>query len=272
MADEVMNFDTELTDEIRAEIPALLGEGFEDTKLYDNMKTVGDVFKAHAHTKSAFDKKQENVIQRPGEDAEDEEKAEFRKILAKELGAPDSVDAYDITKPEGIPDELKYSEDVEKGIKELALKHNISPAALKEFSEYLYKSQSEELASAIAGKDDAADAQFEKDSLDLQNDFMGEDLPKSLRGAFLAMKEYCDKERVEQLNKSGLFDKPEDLKLWRENGLDTGQLRVWINIAKDMMTPEWIRGKTLAKDDTSQYAKNKRMYPESSELWGDPSK
>lgn len=270
--DEVMTFETELTDDLRAEIPDLLGEGYEDTKLYDNMKTVGDVFKAHAHTKSAFDKKQENVIQRPGEEATDEEKAEFRKTLGKELGAPDSTDAYDITRPEGIPEELSYSEDVEKGIKEIALKHNVSAEALKEFSEYLYKSQSEELANTIAAREDAADKLFEKENLDLQNDWMGEDMTKNLRGVFMAMKEFCTKERIDQLDKSGLFDKPTDLKMWRDNGLDIQQLRVWNNIAKVMMTPEFIRGKGPAEGDESQYAKNQRMYPESPEIWGPKDK
>ena len=66
-----------------------LSEPYKDK--YTEFKSMDDVFKGYEGLVSKLGK---NPIVKPGDDATDEQKAEFRKSLAAELGATDNMDDY----------------------------------------------------------------------------------------------------------------------------------------------------------------------------------
>lgn len=100
-------------------------------KLPDELKTnpslaaigsISDLAKSYAYTKSLVGKR----LEAPGEDATPEAVAEWRKVV----GAPASADEYGNLRPETIP-EAMWDKEGEKAFRGLALKHNLTPSAVK---------------------------------------------------------------------------------------------------------------------------------------------
>ena len=89
-----------ITDSGRAAMVTAAGEGHAETKLFDDITDFGGLCKRFADTKTAYDKKQENVIQRPADDASDEVKAAYKKEVSKAHGAPDEASGYEFFKAE----------------------------------------------------------------------------------------------------------------------------------------------------------------------------
>lgn len=68
----------------------------------------------------------------PGPDAKPEEVAAFRKAL----GVPDKPDGYGIKKPDQLPEGVVWDDAKVSKFTELAHKHGIPAAAVKEIIEY----------------------------------------------------------------------------------------------------------------------------------------
>jgi len=89
-------------------------------------KSLPDVIKALHHSHKLLGKKSQAVTV-PGENATPEEVSEFRKAL----GIPESLEEYQI-KPDQLPEGMDWNDEIAKPYAELAMKHNIPPAAMKE--------------------------------------------------------------------------------------------------------------------------------------------
>ena len=97
-----------------------------DLKDHPSLAPIGsleDLAKSYVHTKQMVGKR----LEAPGEDATPEQLAEWRKVV----GAPETADAYGDLRPESVPEELWDSESA-KAFSEIAHKHNLPPAAVKE--------------------------------------------------------------------------------------------------------------------------------------------
>lgn len=99
--------------------------GFKDDPTLSTIKTVPTLAKAYKDTKAAYGQK----VAPPTETSTPEQIAAWRKIT----GAPETADAYGSLMPEGFQKEL-WDGEMEKSFTELAHKHHLPPAAVKEIA------------------------------------------------------------------------------------------------------------------------------------------
>lgn len=111
----------------------------------EKYKSLPELATAHFNLQTLLGKKA-NAILPINETSKPEEIAAFRKAL----GIPDKADGYNL-KPEKLPDGVGWNDDNGKALAELALKHNVPPAAMKELVGFLLDGRSKEhQAAALA--------------------------------------------------------------------------------------------------------------------------
>jgi len=93
-------------------------------KTIDSLETLA---KNYVHTKSMVGRK----LEAPGEDASPQQIAEWRKVI----GAPESADQYGSLRPEAVPEDL-WDAGAESEFRELAHRHNLPPAAVRDIVSY----------------------------------------------------------------------------------------------------------------------------------------
>lgn len=91
-----------------------------------NFKNVNELAKAYYSTKQLVGRK--GVIL-PTPESSQEEVAAFRK----ELGVPDKIEGYaEVTKPTELPEGIQWNDEIAKSYYEVAHRHNVSAAAMKD--------------------------------------------------------------------------------------------------------------------------------------------
>jgi hypothetical protein len=99
--------------------------GFKDDPTLSTIRDLPGLARAYKETKSMVGRK----LTPPDERSTPEQVAEWRRVV----GAPDNPEDYGTLKPDKFPDEM-WSPDIEKAAIELAHKHHLPPAVLKEFA------------------------------------------------------------------------------------------------------------------------------------------
>lgn len=104
-------------------LPAELGEARE---AFTRFKSVGDLAKSYHGLQQLMGKKAQAVVV-PTEKSSSEEVAAYRKAL----GVPERIEEYSL-KPEGLPEGVEWSEELARPFAEIAHRHHIPPAAMRE--------------------------------------------------------------------------------------------------------------------------------------------
>lgn len=219
---------------------SLAGEDHADSKVFDDIKDVAGLIKSHADTKSKLGKKLENVIQRPAENATDEQKAEFRKLLLKELGSKESAEELNITVPD-LPEGMIRNDDlknkwtgrfIEMGMPESMIQQCISHFVVDNIQTHNERIKAENEA-------------FETSVKDFRNNHRGVKEIEFVRVAHDALMRFAsadtkmpDGTQVKGLKtlikEADLFTNPTDYKKWRDLGINPDQLELWGNIGNRM--------------------------------------
>lgn len=219
------------TDGFRSQLPTMVGEEHKDTKAFDDVPNLGTLAKNYAHLKSAYGKKMDNVIQKPGQDAKPEEVQAYRQGLLKELGVPDKPEDYEF--PE-LQEGETYDENSRKAwaakFKEIGVPKDMAKGLISAFHEQ------QRLQYAAIQK------AFDDDCTALTKDWPGETGTKNLRIAALALREFAADDLKKAMTEAKLFDKPDDLKAWAKVGVTPSQLRVWKNIGERALGARALAG------------------------------
>ena len=192
---DFLNEEGGFTDGFREALPGMLGDEHIDSKVFDDIPDVATLAKNYADTKSMVGRKLEGVIQKPTESATDEDKANYRDTLRIELGAPESIEGYAFDRPE-LPEGMEYDEGMEGEFKDLFFQRKTSPDDAKFFVDAFNQMQINRYKQAV----EAQNKEFEADVASFKADNLGELLPKNLRIALKAVKEFSSDELKKTLD------------------------------------------------------------------------
>lgn len=223
------SFDHEKLD---AQIVTIAGEEFKDTKALTNTPNVDTLIKRYLDADKKINQKLEGVIQKPSEKATDQEKAEYRQSLLKELGAPDSEETYEFPRVEG----MEYDEDAEKVFRAF-FKDQSMPLDLGNGLVALFNKVQMGRQEAFQKAQDAA---FDEAAKSLRNDWKGDSLVTNLKTAYAAIVEFGTEDLTKLLKDAKIYDSAGDLAKWREVAFAPEQLRVWHNIGVKMKSDEHL--------------------------------
>jgi len=220
--------DGNFTDQFYTDLP----EGLQGNEFLKRAGGVGNLIKVATDTKSAFDAKMDNVIQRPGETATDQEKTDFQTAMSKEFGfhAPENTEGYDLQYPEG----MKGDEEKTKAFKEFCLSKDIPSQTARDIFDF----RTAELAAEAKADEDA----FTEASKKLQTDWSGDKMVVNARSAHDALMQFVNDDFKAALKEAKLYDNPGDLSKWRDFGLDPIQLRIWAGIGNRMQSGSFLKG------------------------------
>jgi uncharacterized protein with PIN domain len=109
-------------------------------------KDLPTVFKSLHDTKAALSQRQDGMVKLPGAQATPEEKAAFHRAL----GVPESVDDYQITPPEKLPEGVEFDEGQLSAFREFAHANGIPPATASALVAFQAQAESEAISSIEA--------------------------------------------------------------------------------------------------------------------------
>lgn len=118
-------------------------EEYRDHPEIKNAKDLPTFIKNHMNLVKKIGEKTEGLIKKPSEQSTPEEIAEYRKAM----GVPESADQYQFERPQ-LPDGMVFDENMEKEVREVFHKLNISAEAAKELYNW-YNNYELELAKQI---------------------------------------------------------------------------------------------------------------------------
>jgi hypothetical protein len=241
-------------------LKALAGDEHKDTKCFDDIKDFQSFVKVHADTKSALGKRLENVIQKPGKDATDAEKAAYRASLKAELGAVKSGAEYEFKRPD-LPAGMQYDEAMETQFREIFAKAGVP----KEDAKGFYDAYNAGMLAKHKAAAEAETRQIGTEDEQLRKDWTGNDMLVNPRMAFAAMKSLgaeafpklwagwtepdgtVIKGLEVRLKEANIFDSPGDLAKWRACGVDPSMLRLYCVLGRKMIGANMLTGDGNAK-------------------------
>jgi len=172
----------------------------------------------------------DNVIQKPAEDASDEDKATYKQQLLAGLGAPDSVDGYEFPAPEEGETYAEGQKEMWAGVfHEYRVPKEMATGLINKFHEW----QRGQLAEV--------EKVYQEEVTSFQTDHPGDKMPETMRLAYNAIKEFGTDALKGIMKDSGLYDN-HDLAKWRECGFTPDQLRVWANVGRSIGTKQMPQG------------------------------
>jgi len=124
-------------DSFKEQIGLYAGDEFKGSKVFDDVPDVATLIKNYAHTKTAYGKKLDNVIQLPNDASSDEDKAAAITAAQDFLGAPKEAKDYEFPRVDG----LDYSEEREKLFREFFMTNRVPVDFAKSLVETFNKMQ-----------------------------------------------------------------------------------------------------------------------------------
>jgi len=237
-------------------LATLAGEEHAESQSYKDVKNLQSFVKAAFDTHAKVGEKLENVIQKPGENATDEEKVAYRKALNAERGAPKTGAEYEFNRVEGLPhDETKEAE-----FREFCCTNEIPKDTAKAMWDWYHGGQKVLAEANTKAETEAAEQAEQK----LREDWAGDKMIENPRLAYAAIQAlgpelFADmwedfkgpsgemvKGLKTRLTESNVYDAPGDLAKWRECGIDTGQLRHYEVIGRRMLGAKILPGEKTA--------------------------
>lgn len=216
----------------KAEAIAIAGEGFADSKVFDDVPDVTTLVKNYAHTKTAFGKKLDGVIQIPKDDASDEDKAAFQADLLTRAGASEKSEDYVVPEIEGV----QQNEEFVNAMKAYAVESKM-PVAM--FNAFAGKYQEAQLAATKASlKDQQVQHETEFAELDKNPAWSGDKMVENGRIVFQAIMKFGTEDLQSLVKDAKLNDDPGNHQKWLDAGFDVKQRQILLNIGNALLSPE----------------------------------
>ncbi len=220
--------DGNFTDGFVAEAKTAAGADFAESKVFDDVPSLDTLVKNYAETKRSFGTRMDNVIQKPGADASDEDKAAYQKSLLAELGPATKPEDYEFGSKDDLPEGMTFNENLDKAWREFFHSQGWPASMVSQAGQFMRKMQMEQVEA-----EQVIQVQRLKDeSAALDKDWPGESNIENNRLAFLAISEFGTDELKKLLITAGINDNPTDHERWFKIGFAPSQRRIWANIGK----------------------------------------
>lgn len=230
-------------------LPDYLGEDHKGSKVMDDVKDVKTLVKRFADTKSSHDKKLENVIQKPADDASDEVKAAYRAELAAASGAPEAATEYEFYKSEKLPEGMERSQELEDKMRSILFEHKAPKALVLALSQAFEELQIGSFNAIVeADKQAAATAAdekqkaFDEKSTALKTDWPGDKLAANARISLAAINKFGTEELIKKLKEADIYENAADLAKWREAGVPLATLRLFHKVGLETLDAKVLSG------------------------------
>jgi len=237
------NDDGSFANALYDDLKEILGNEFEGKDYSEMFKRAGNIqtFLRNAiKTKTAYDTKMDNIIQKPGDDATDVQMAEFRKLLLKELGAVERGEDYGFNEPT-LPEGMIYDAGLDKFFSDLFAKVGMPKDVANEVRNAFidlniknHKERAEAENKAFGEAKDAFLAKYPGDKAAviarLAHDFYmnrGSDDIKLPDGTVV-------KGLKSLIKESDLYNDPTNFEAWRTNGVNIDQIELVAGIQQDL--------------------------------------
>ncbi|KKK51471.1 hypothetical protein LCGC14_3114610, partial [marine sediment metagenome] len=210
---------------------------------------------AYADTKSAMGKKQENVIQKPADDASDDVKAAYKAEIAKAGGAPDSAADYEFFKAEKLPDGMERSQELEDKFRAVFHEHKAPKALVTALSQVFEETQIGaftalmEANSAEAAKvADEKQKRIETSHTELKTLWPGDDLGKNARISLKAINIFGADDLKKNLADAKIYENATDLAAWEKAGVPAATLQLFHKVALKTLDAKQLGDDTPGSD------------------------
>jgi len=236
MIDTEGNFDEEF-------VPTtILGEGYEDYDGLHNIKTISQLTKFAADNHRALSKKQENVIQKPAEDADDETKTAYKEQLKEAMGIPSGEAEYEFPDVEGRKYQDGDKEFWGHTFKELNVSKDQADGLLKAFVE---KTGADTEASQTTANE-MAEKIMKEDVEAFDKMYPGEQKPEALRHVITAIEQFGTDTLKKMVKDGNLFDN-HDLAKWADM-MPLANLPFLVNVGKKAANTTMPAGEATMSD------------------------
>lgn len=270
-------------DSFRSDVlPGAIGEEHKGTQLFDDIPDVQTLCKRFADTKTAYDKKLDNVIQKPPDDAPDEVKATYRSELATASGAPAAASEYEFFKSEKLPEGMERSQELEDRFRQVFFEHKTPKALVKALSQVFEESQvaaftsvmetdqqaADEAAKVAAEKADAEQRTFDEGCTALKTEWPGEKLAGNARISLAAIEKFGSDELITNLKKANMYENAADLAAWKTAGIPLATLRLFHKVGLATLDASVLGG---GKGGAGSGGTKKSMYARTKAQMGETS-
>lgn len=249
----------------------LAGPDHADSQSYKDAKDFPSFVKAAYDTHAMVGKKLDNVIQKPGGNATEDETKAYRTTLNKARGAPESGSEYEFPRPDGVP----YNEKREAEFRELLCKGGVPKDTAKMIWDWHNGNM---VTDHTAGKEAAATAETVKQDK-LRIDWPGDAMIEKPRLAYNAIQELGPdllpdawedfkgpdgntiKGIKSMMAEEKIYDSPGDLAKWNKIGISVDTLKYYEVLGrrmqiKPLLTSEGSAG-SGSLSDTEEAEKNR---------------
>lgn len=256
--------DGNFTDEGRAALIAGAGEGHAETKAFNDIKNLAGLSKAYADSNVAASRKLENVIQIPGDDADEDIKTAYRASLAKASGAPDDASGYEFHKPAEMPDGMEYDQAAEDKARAFFFEHKFSKenvAALTKFNadgkiaQFTAQAEADQTAASEAA--DENQRVLKEGYTKLATDWPGEKFAVNNRIALAAIEIFGDEDLKAKLKEANMYTNATDDAAWEKAGVPVATRRLFHRVGLKTLDAKTLTGSNAATDKSNMTDKER---------------
>jgi hypothetical protein len=179
-----------------------LPEDIREANCFQSFKSEEDVYRSYVAAQQLIGRK--GIV--PPQDGDG---PEIWDKYYHDLGRPEAPDKYEFQKPEGLPEGLTYSEELEKEFRQFAYEKGLTGKQAKDAFDFYHQVQIKQLDHFKTQTQD----QIQSGIKALQDDWKA-DFNNNLLKAEATFKKLADAETIAEVEKSGLGNNPKFIKLF----------------------------------------------------------
>ena len=201
-------------------------------KMFENTPSMKSLVKMAYDSKTALSKKMDNVIQKPGENATDEDIATYMGEIDAARGVPTEAQNYEFPLAEGETEETLYTPEHIEGYKKFAHDNHIPADVFGKFV-LLNKQLAKQTEDHV--KQQIADAET-KVINELKEKNPGEGMVVAGKQVFNALSKFNKNNPafLEKMKEAGVFENPSDMQRWKNAGVTPQNFQAWHGIAQEL--------------------------------------